>query len=519
MPIFACYDATGIQRYIFASNKLSENVGASLLVRNVLRVYLPAAIQKTLGANNVITDWKERLILPLDLSKRAEIIYEGGGNAYVAFADYNSYEATTKCFLRDIYDKTAGIGIAAAYVETDMANDYAAKFAQLQNKFAEKKSKINRPVPAGNQPITRASRLTGLPVTRIKKYNGEYEMLSEDQFCKREARDNNKDGEQDEPLQDFNSLERGNSYLALIHADGNNMGKTITPYCSENNWEAAIPQIRTMSRRITELYGAAYSNTKNKFENYYQSSKYFKDNNKLPIIDIINDGDDITCVLAGQFGLSFAAELLREIERIGGDADYNPFPENNIQAKITACAGVAIFHSHFPFSSAYNMAEECCGNAKKFMREINKQGSFIDFHLHQSGMITTMKAFRNQQYTTESGILLHRPWCVSAGDEYNQYPSFNVFEKLQAKWVNDDRQSKMWPRSRLISFRNALGKSDSEAEEILRQCASRGYLLPEWPKSYDIKKSKYSALFDVLELSDVYENICGKEAVANVHNN
>jgi hypothetical protein len=124
---------------------------------------------------------------------------------------------------------------------------------------------------------------------------------------------------------------------------------------------------------------------------------------------------------------------------------------------------------------------------------------------------------------------------VSAGEAYKgKYPLFEDFEAMQKEWAYVDPSGKpqpregqsTWPRSRLKDLRNALGKSDVEADEIIKWCKSRGYLLPEKFLSQknetqetdaEIKKSNYAALFDVLELADVYENIAGKEVTAHVH--
>ena len=553
MGILAVYDTTGIQSFIFATNKLRENVGASILIRKVLVDYLEETLKEVfndIGANgseHVIVDWTVRRGKPLEIASNpniyAEIIYVGGGNAYIAYKDKETYVSATKIFLYKVYDYTVGIGIASAYTETDFTGGYNEQFHQLQINLANAKGKNNRPIPAGNQPITTASIQTGLPITCYKEYKiegsdqpPEFEWMSAEQRLKCKARDD-RYGENSIKNKEFSDLEYGNSFLAVIHLDGNSMGNAIQEYSKGGDWNEIVPRIREMSLRITQLYEKAYSHVLKRLSKHCN----IENTDDLPHIKIIGEGDDITCVMAGQYGLSFAAELLRTIESSNNNDNIYPFPKwkeirpGKNKPRISACAGVVIYHSHYPFSAAYKIAEECCSNAKRYTRNADKHtngavGSFIDFHLHQSGAIIDLNQLRREQYqayetqndSTKTERIYNRPYCVSDDAIFEgKYPKYSVFERIMQNWAMAHKyyqnNKNQWPRSRLKALRNAIPMGSNAVNDVINWCKSRGYILPDdYDQVSEIadilnfsqqNKSRYSQLFDVLEFADIYEDI------------
>jgi hypothetical protein len=203
----------------------------------------------------------------------------------------------------------------------------------------------------------------------------------------------------------------------------------------------------------------------------------------------VGDGDDTIAVVKGEFAIPYAAELLRQIEK-----RESPFKSGE---KLAACAGVAIAHSHFPFQTVNALAEDACGIAKRPSRSV--PGSYIDFHLHQSGMVLGLGELRKRQYTINGAPRYARPWKIS-GDA--NVPDFSWFEKRQHVW---SAEKKSWPRTRLKDLRTALSVSNEEALLVLAQCAARGHKLLDFDEGKtESGKSKLSWYFDVLELADAY---------------
>jgi hypothetical protein len=516
MGILAVYDTVGIQNYIFASNKLAENVGGSKLVADIFAKWLPSVISEVTGEE--VADWRKGGALKPEL--KAEIIYQGGGNAYVAFADEETLQAVTKNFLTRVSAGSPGVGIAVAAIETALVgNTYKTDFERLNKRLSVVKGGFNNPPFAGNQPITKQSGRTGLPVSEYR--DGEY--LSASQVKKRDRYTLFK-AENKSKIEDFSDLafEKGSdSLIAIIHADGNNMGSRIKTFMEQfNTYAEAVPAIRALSDKIDKCYKAALDKTIKAFNDEYadyllrrkeqglptpkkkNKNDIIEDFDEPPLLKLISDGDDITLVIGGRFALDCAALLLREIEKT--DVNERPFAD----VVPTACAGVVLFHDHYPFSEAYKLAEELCASAKKPSRE--KDGSYIDFHLHQSGSVASLHHLRERQFVVDGKSLIARPWRILT-TETPQTPKFSWFEK-NIRIFKDDNKI---PRNKTKALRNAIAAGETQADIAISQM--RGNELPELPKIENpSNKSKYAAYFDLLELYDAYENLLNKEGLGDV---
>ncbi|MDR1321967.1 MAG: hypothetical protein LBK56_11165 [Gracilibacteraceae bacterium] len=506
MGILAVYDTTSIQNYIFSSNQLAENVGGSKLVADIFHNVFSKVLRKI---EPEMPEWRDGG--KLNPALQAAIIYQGGGNAYAAFADYNTFQDATKDFLIEANETAPGIGIAVAAVETNFV-DYRSDFEILNKRLTSVKGGFNTPAFAGNQPITKQSERTGLPVVTRE----DDEFLDESQVKKRARYRKYCQEERKSELKDFNELafeKNVDSLIAIVHADGNSIGTRIKEFMEQEqlgSYTEAVPKMRKLSQAIDACYETALKDTIDAFESAYAGyiaalraenpGKIYND--KSPILELIRDGDDITFVIGGRFAIDFATRLLREIER-------QPDPFGNGNAPY-ACAGVVIFHSHYPFSEAYKLAEELCASAKKSSRDC--AGSYIDFHLHQSGNVAGLQRLRERQYMVDRKTILRRPWRITAGSE-NARPNFKWFEGNARAITKMLRNSKI-ARNKIKAVRNEIGAGDGAAKLAINQL--RDARLPTFPPlQEDGDRSKYAALFDILELYDTYENLLNKEDAAN----
>src|SRR5262245_26456408 len=90
--VLTMIDTAGIQDYIFGSNRLRENIGASYLVEQATRDWVYKVL-KDLGGHNIKdpgpdddgADRIDRSKLIEKDGQRSELIFAGGGNAAILF--------------------------------------------------------------------------------------------------------------------------------------------------------------------------------------------------------------------------------------------------------------------------------------------------------------------------------------------------------------------------------------------------------------------------------------------------
>lgn len=488
MGVLAAYDTVGIQNYIFSSNKLAENVGASKLVAAIFAEHLTDVMENCFG--EPLPDWRAGESLHED--KPAEIVYLAGGNAFVAFRREEDFQLVTRAFLIRVAQVAPGVGVAVAAVETDFGNTYQRDMDFLGKRLTQAKGGFTLPVFFGNQPITKQSLRTGQAVSAFM----EDEYVSIDQLKKRDA-DQERKRKTANLVENFADLafeKEADSVIAIIHADGNNMGKRIAAYMKAfTSYQEAVPCIRRLARDIHVCYQAARDTTTEAFAAAYPTycEKHGKTDPQLPLLSLVAEGDDTTLLISGRFALDYAARLLREIEN-----QPNPFGDDT---PFTACAGVVLFHNHYPFSEAYKLAESLCASAKKASRDAH-HATYLDFHLHQSGGVAGLSALRKQQYLVDGKTILQRPWRVVKITE-PAGTTFRWFEETADKLKDEER----YPRNKLKALRNAIGAGDiaaKAAENLLRETK-----LPKFPEKPPANRSPFAPHFDMLELYDDYVNL------------
>lgn len=224
-------------------------------------------------------------------------------------------------------------------------------------------------------------------------------------------------------LEKIGRIKGEESYVAVVHADGNKMGdkvkavaQTVAQKFSGHPVKKInreyISAMREFSQKVNEaslaaldaVVGLTVQAIKNKailFETDKNGVPY------LPLRPLVFGGDDVTFVCNGSIGVELAATYLKVF--------HNEAEARGL--KLHACAGVSIVKMHYPFARAYKLSEELASSAKSLTRETDC--SALDWHFAQSGLSGSLEMIRKREYMVKAGKLYLRPLTIDKWDQVN----------------------------------------------------------------------------------------------------
>jgi hypothetical protein len=528
-------DTSGIQDYIFSSNRLRENIGASHLVSEVCDKWLKTILYQNIGVH------EKQQENPIEISGlNAELVYSGGGNALLIFKSRQLAVDFTRILSRRLLEEAPGINLIVVHKEFDWDNDNnnLSQIVEdlIQGEVERRKNERIPSVPLLGLSITATCNSTQLPAVDS---SGEYIRYGEDEIVdsyliSTETRQKLKAVfRANQTLQDIFSdvvdqniykfpyrtdhLGRSHgesSYTAIIHVDGNSMGKRFQKYGrdAQTNREY-IQRMRALSESVDQANTAALKKVAQTVISSIQQGKIIGDlgeftlkaNYYLPFRPLVFGGDDITFICEGRLGIELAALFLQEVEK----------PILADGKNMTACAGVCVVKTHYPFARAYQISEELCREAKKFVKnnkEFEPEGfSAIDWHLAASGLIGSISDIRKREYHITVGDktqhLEMRPLRLNS--HHNEWRTWNGITQV----IKEFKQGKDWKerQNKVMALREVLRKgSDIAVGEFLNS-----YNLPKLPlfpdssgQSEQLSRKGWlngvCGYFDAIEAMDFY---------------
>ena len=523
-------EVASIQKYVFGSNKLKENYGASYLVENIFEENL-RTLWESKSKDESFDIWEKdpETIRIKDPEVEAEVGYIGGGNALLFFKDENKAKELAKKWSKELLIKTPGlvptIAIGKMDIESlDKGKGFKENITKIFDKLSENKSKYQPQTTLPRYGITAECNRTGLSAECLDDTDKDKKVyissvakakldVAKDatNLLEKEYSDILK-GYYKFPLE-FEDLGQSDddSHMSIVHIDGNSMGSRFKS-CT------TLPQIRKLSKSVKNATKKSVRELLKtiiqKIENDDYVYDYFKykgyDPKKgyiLPIRPIIIGGDDIIFVCPGKFGVYFARIFMEKFaEEKGSDKKL-----------LSACAGVAITKIKYPFYRGYELAEELCKNAKKESRKDEEKGSsWLDFHISYGGFSGSLEDIRNRNYTGVVGKLGLRPYRVIDG-ESKKTDHRNLSECIKGikhlKGMNENYEAEEgWPNSKLKELREVLTLGASSSKIFIQEMEYRDKTLPEIMANPDCKKTGWmpadegevTPYFDMLELIEIY---------------
>lgn len=439
--ILALYDCRSKQEYIYRTNRVQEITGASELLRSLFTDFFE---DKNNGFK-IKSDWRNENAPEnfLDVFNSegydAEIVYEGGGNLCVIFKDRETYIDVNKALSRQVLEKTFAVSIIAS--ATEVTDNFAEDRKRLYAENALQKNLGAYHTPCNVLPFTQVDRLTYLPVVK-KSGNRQYSTES----LKKKEKYTSLPRPQEQILEyEFdNMVDKGNeSLLAIIYIDGNNMGaKVKAATAGKTDYTSGINALREFSKQTDlDFVERPIKEIKDRLTSRYNNATDDKERRKYLFRKVISGGDEITIVCNAHA----APEIL--------ETYFNTLTDNSDNS---ACAGVAIFHSHAPFADVYEIAEACCEMGKNVSHLKGNEGkNYIDFHYCHSGITNSLETIRE----TQEKDYTQRPYEYS-----DSWKTFCKYGKLMAKFSK---------RSDVKALCTAIVKGDSYYKEELRRMKSR----------------------------------------------
>ncbi|EFU76498.1 hypothetical protein [Lachnoanaerobaculum saburreum] len=417
--VLAMYDIRGKQEFIYRSGKIKEIMGASWIIRDLFKDYLyDAAIEyRNIILKKYLTEDVDRrkpdvqAIKGYDPNKETldkfsfeefetnmkseqyigEIVYDGGGNFILLFKSKEVAVGVTEIFTKKVLKNTGSLRVLCTYIEDinpdcyQSAGDKSGDYDRLYEKHRLTEGSVLVSIPYGTLPIVQTDPGTGNPLTayyiNTPNESGYIKLSLENQAkrTKYETEYSNFDENDKKILDEIVEETRGeDSMLAVFYIDGNNMGAKVQECLKEvgTTYDDCVNRLREFSKEIQKNFVDDRLN------------KLFKVKRR----QVIGAGDEITVICRADESYAVIKEYLEDL----------PYP-------YSSCAGVAVFHSHAPFSDAYRIAEACCENCKRYMK---KHGftdmNLIDFEYLQGGIGLELEDIRRDNGDLDNS----RPWRV-----------------------------------------------------------------------------------------------------------
>ena len=446
----AMYDVRGKQEYIFKTNKLKEIVGGSCIIRDCFKEYLfpsaeeymrrkakkegiPLSDDAVCGIYNYNDSEKEPEYISeinkgKEFSQKAfermmqdekcaaryagEVVYEGGGNFFVLYKDKETCIEINKIFTRKLLKELYTLKVLCTYIELENGLvNFIEDRKELYEKHRISEAEESVICPVNTLPFVQVDEITSLPLTKYnentrKKVSTEAEA----KLAKHLDVYNEKYGEKD--LDKLVTRKGEESLLAVVYIDGNNMGAKVQNVLgTETSYDQCVKKLRETSEFIQKNY------VEDRIKDIDQmlEEKEKKGKKKVGKRLVVFAGDEINLICNARDAYDIAKTYLKGLHQVSWKDSTEP---------CSACAGIAIFHSHAPYAQAYKIAEECCESGKTRMKKLekarekegkSKEVCYIDVHYCQKGIGMSLDDIREK----EVGGLISKPWLLDMADEKN----------------------------------------------------------------------------------------------------
>lgn len=448
------------QAYIFASNKLQDNIRHS---EEIVRVTSPG----------YFTEKCQGLFDP-----EKNYVYAGGGHTVLEFDSCEKAVSFNKQLTFSVMKDYPEMELFVATMGYDEGKTPGVNLKELTKQLEAKKAERRSSFRHGSFGIEKIDSYSLGPI-RVSDSTGRkdetipaYGTMIPEGFRPAYS------------FEDLGGTAGESSFIAVVHIDGNGMGKRVNDlYKSLDGeglgWEEYKKRIRDFSESMDRDFKASFTDMNRIIANAIlkgDMSELSLKGNCFPARKIIMSGDDVCFVSEGRIGIECSRLFIEKLREKKNPVDGKGYE---------ACAGIAIVHRKYPFFRAYELAESLCSNAKRMCASIDKENngaliSAVDWHISFGELGDTVENIRGG-YVTEDGKNLElRPYIID-GDEnlisLEQSRRYMNFRRIMGYLQSEDQS---FARSTIKQLRNKLKQGEESTENYLRfhkvqELASRYY--------------------------------------------
>jgi hypothetical protein len=563
-------ETSGNQNYIFSSNKLRENIGASELTYRAGTQWVMDAVAEINNKPKIVYESSNSLrttLLDSNINQpienaKIEVIIATSGKALLLTKDKENAKQVIQFITTKALKEAPGLDICGVISDDfDLEiDDLGEMNKQVHQRFEGIRGA--RPAPDSRflrLPIVAECATSGLPGMLVSPApNDRVVLRSSVSEEKRMARDEGfkriqsllkSKNDRYEFLGNISQFEddfaENISWLSVVHADGNGLGQIFLDFgkYAANNRDY-INQYRQFSTAIDICTEEAFLDA---IESVFvgQKKEEGKDPIIIPLVPLILGGDDLTVVCDGRYALQFTEKFLTRFEYysqnpvelpvVGASRIIIDRATKHLSVdRLSACAGITVMKKHFPFAVAYHLAEELIKSAKTVKDTIKKEGktipcSAIDYHILYDSSGVDLKSIRTTLEILNPLTRLYcRPYVVSEPLWYPEHKAWidrhhwtKLTERVRALRAKEDDKY-LLPNSQMHDLREGLFLGHAGANARYRLIRNR-YLDKNisvlegdsnslfWeelkkPQESDSEKIQTTGLLDAMDAASFWED-------------
>lgn len=401
-------DIPAIKKYVFATYKLKEIQGASIIVDRLNREGFETKLTEHIPAHKVAK------------------IYANGGSAQfiVSRVDESTLKTALEKVAEHVSRKMSGMS-SLVWGISPIGKHFQTAMHKAQANLAMQRDQADQPRSSTHTPFSKECQSCSRnPAVAVDIDGG---WLCSACSAKREKRDHrigiwqefNEFLRREKHVQNDAQIERPNdfteigqacngNYMGIVYADGNSIGRLIREIDTKDRFKNFAEIIDSSIKQ------ACFGALAKVFHQYLIAGEV----KKIPVDLLLLGGDDLLVALPADKALSFAFLVSRNFESLTkakfSQDDAQFFRDKLSHMGCTISLGIAVGKAHHPFRVLLSQSEDLLKEAKKAgSRDPNGRGfwvpSYVDFHLsaqsHQLNIAHTRAIEYSFKSQTEAGEL------------------------------------------------------------------------------------------------------------------